>query len=121
MPRSSKVFKKRKPTFLGNRRSKIVVVNQDINNESDCDLMETCNNPTPTSTESALPKADSSSKKNTSDNFEQYQQYLGKDGVYDVKLSTIQELLRKLAICLHCGAKLYLVSRDRLGLGSQWN
>lgn len=124
MPRSNKVFKKRKPTCLGNRKVSFGHQNQnnvDLRAGGDCSSVEDVARPRPISNPSPSvnpPKRDSASKKKVGDNLTHYQEYLGSGGTYDVvNLEIIQDLLGKIAVCLHCGEKLSLAAKDRLGLG----
>ncbi|KAG8314156.1 hypothetical protein J6590_098819 [Homalodisca vitripennis] len=119
MPRSSKVYKKRKPICVGNR--KVVVVREENNDESagsDRDSVDLSASPRPTPPQSDVPQQNSSSMKKIGENLAYYQNYLGNCEICDlVNLRTVQNLLGKIAVCLHCGAKLYLVAKDRLALG----
>ena len=106
MPRSTKVFKKRNPTCVGNR--KVAFVHQKNNNVSaggDSDSLEDCSSPRLTSNPCPTvnpPKRESGSKRKISDNLTHYQEYLGSGDIYDiVNLEIIQDLLGKFAACLY--------------------
>lgn len=123
MPRSTRVFKKRKPTCVGNRKVEVIVQqNENRNVGAGGDSLEDCLRPRPSSTEIVTPnpsepKRESSSKKRIGENINQYKDYMSNDTSDIVNLNIIQDLLGKIAVCLHCGEKLTLLASDRVGLG----